>query len=127
MDNHQFSNGKRLINLKRHLKKVHVSSLNEIHFSLRETLLKPKIDIPNLDSRQCFCNKRLFYPKRHLKGNYYMLFQENDSSSFSRHALTKYKIGIPNLYFNEFLCCKGLMFSVKHVNRCLFIEFEENH
>ena len=96
------------------------------HFSFRESLLKPKIAVPNLDFCQCFCSERLFYSKRHLYGNYYMLFQENDSSSFSRHALAKCEMGLPNLDFNDFFCCKRLMHSEWRVNRCLFIEFGGN-
>ena len=90
------------------------------------SLLKPKIGKQNLNLHQCFCSKRLFYPKKHLKRNYYMLFQKDDSNSFSRHALPKSKIGLPNLDFNEFSCGKRLIHSEKHANKCLFIKFEEN-
>ena len=55
-----------------------------------------------------------------------MLFQENDSSSFSTHTLLKCKIGLPNLDFKEFFCGKRLMHTEKHVKICLFIEFKEN-
>ena len=92
-DFHQFSYSERLMNSKRHLKRSLCIKLEEnplSHVSLRESLLKPKIGIPNLDYCHCFCSKRLFYPKTHLKRNYYMLFHEKGSSSFSRHSLPKW-------------------------------------
>ena len=56
-----------------------------------------------------------------------MLFQDNDSSRFSRHTLPKSVIELPNLDFDEFFGRKRLMHSKKYVNRCLFIESEGNH
>ena len=52
------------------------------HFSSRESLPKLKTGKPNLDFHQCSCGERLFYPKRHLKENYHMLFKENHFSRF---------------------------------------------
>ena len=97
-----------------------------IHFSSRESLQKPETGMLNLDFHQCFCKKRLFYPKRHLKWNYFMLLEENNSSRFFETRLPKYKIGLPSLDFNEFFCGKRLIHFKWHVKRHLFIEFEEN-
>ena len=87
LDIHQFYYSVRLIHLKRHLKISLIIELKEnplSHFSLRESLPKLEIGIPNLDFHQCSCSssKQLFYPKWHLKGNYYILFEKNHSSRF---------------------------------------------
>ena len=79
------------------------------HFSLRESPPKPEIVLPNLDFHRCFCSNRLFYPKRHLEENNYMLFEENRSSSFFETRTSE--IRLPNLELNEFSCGKRLIHS----------------
>ena len=82
---HIFSYSERPIHSKRHVKGILCIEFKEnpfSYFSLRESLPKLEIGIPDLGFRQCFCSKRLFNPKRHLKGNYYMLFEEKHSSRF---------------------------------------------
>ena len=62
----EFSYNERLIYSKRHLKRNLCFKIKEnplIHTSLRESLPKSEAGIPNLDFHQCFCSKRLFYPK----------------------------------------------------------------
>ena len=77
------------------------------YFSLRESLPKPKSVIPNLDFHQCFCSKRLIYPKSDLKGNYYMFcLKKIIQVDFSMHTLPKPKVGLPNLAFTKFFCGK---------------------
>ena len=95
------------------------------HLSLRKSLPKSEIGGPNLDFHQCFCSKRLFYPKWHLKDNYYMLFEENHLSRFFQILLPKSKIELPNLDSNEFFCGKWLIHSEWHVKRYLFIDFKK--
>ena len=48
-------------------------------FLLREPLTKPKIGLSDMEFHPFFCSKRLLCPKRHLKGNFYMAFEENFS------------------------------------------------
>ena len=85
MDMHQFFYNEQLIPSKWHLKRSLCFEFYEnplSHFSLRESLLEPKIFIPNFGSLQCVCSKRLFSTKRHFKGKIYMLSKENHSSKF---------------------------------------------
>ena len=115
---------------------------------------KPENGVPSLDFYEYFCSKRLFYPKRHLKGNYYMLFEGKHSSSFFKTYNFKIKIRPPILNLkkrmfiyriwrkslelflrhsatrNDFLTLKVLSwckFTVIVVNRFLSLSFWNKH
>ena len=87
-----------------------IETLYEVPIKIAFNKLLTIIGIANLDFHQCFCSKRLFYLKRHLKRNYYICcLKKIIRVDFSRHGLPKSKIGLPNLDFNEFFCGKGLI------------------
>ena len=92
-----------------------------IDLFFRDTLPKAKIGVQNLNIQQFFYSKRLLHPKRHLKSNYYMTFEENRLNGFFEA-----EIGLPNLDFHQFFCSKRLMHSENSVKRWLYIEFEGN-
>ena len=117
---HQFSYREQVIHSKMHRKrslniKLKKSTLS--HFSLSESHPKSKNGEPNLNFHQCFCSKRLFYPKWHQKGIIICCLKIIILIDFLTHALPKSKIELPNLNFNEFFCSKRQMHFQWHVKR----------
>ena len=78
LDIHQFSYSEQLMHLEIHLKSslymmFNEKSLEPFFFSVH-VVPTPKTRLPNLEFNHFFCSKWLLHPKRHLKGNFYLVF-----------------------------------------------------